>query len=99
MFIVGIAFSVLGYTLLYYGIGMSRQYSDSSGHARPWAIPLSVLLGVRDFSAPPADGVSPHPPFKVGGNAPNQAHPIDNGTGSPQTLPAPSTGSGGVRQV
>lgn len=97
MFIVGILFSVLGYTLLYYGVGMASQYSDTSGKALPTAIPLPILLGIQStpdgrFQSP--IGTAPHPPFNVKNEVPNQVHPAT--ATSPQT---PATGTGKVVQV
>lgn len=87
MFIIGIAFWVVGYTLAYYGIGMATQYSDSSGHAHPTAIPLSVLTGITGFNAANIALTPPHPPFKVGGKYTNGAEPSTS-TGAGMGVPA-----------
>ncbi len=88
MLIIGMAFSIFGYALAYYGIGMAKQYNDTSGHADVTAIPLGVLLGFRDYrdaSANPTDPKnSSRPPF---GNPNTYKRPDGNAPATPNAAP------------
>jgi hypothetical protein len=90
MFIIGVLFSVLGYTLVYYGVGMATQYSDTSGKAKPTAIPLAYLLGFKLWQRPGEATQYSRPPFKVGNRFANTATPAT------QNSPTPATGSQGT---
>jgi hypothetical protein len=61
-FAFGIGALILGYTVLYYGMCLYRNYNSSTGTSA--GIPFGILLGIPQTSGNAANAM---PPFQFGG--------------------------------
>jgi hypothetical protein len=89
MFLLGMAAAILGYTMLYYSMGLWEYYRTSNPDMT--ALPLSVLLGFRKLDGSKIDAVKL--PFDESNTS------SGTGTGSNTSTPSGGTGGSGVQSV